>query len=180
MAIRRHARRALRARALSILSIALLLAVLGTPAAAAPPPYPAVLSAATPPVLAATTSSAGVKRRAVWKRRRAVVRFARAQLGKPYRWGGAGPNGYDCSGLTSAAWARAGRSLPHSSRMQFRSTRRVARREMKIGDLLFYGRPIHHVAIYVGNGKMIEAPRRGLNVRRVSANRSGRVGIGRP
>lgn len=179
MDIRRHARRALRARTISILSAALLLAALGAPATAAPPPNPAVLSS-TPPVLAATTSSAGAKRRAVWRRRRAAVRFARAQVGKPYRWGGSGPNGYDCSGLTSAAWSAAGKALPHNSRMQHRAAKRVPRHKMRMGDLLFYGRPIHHVAVYIGNGKMIEAPRAGKTVRVVSANRPGRVGIGRP
>lgn len=179
MHIQRHASRALRARAIPILSAALLLAVLATPAMAAPPPSPAAVTSATPPVLAATANANAAGQRAVSRRRRAVA-FARRQVGTPYRWGGTGPNGYDCSGLTRAAWAKAGKSLPHSSRMQAKVTRRVSRGKMRIGDLLFYGKPVHHVAIYVGDGKMIEAPRRGLNVRKVSAKRPGRVKIGRP
>lgn len=187
MAIYRHARRALRARSVTVVTTALLVAMLAAPATAASavtPPSPASVSApaalTSTPVLAAVSSKAA-KRKAVWRRRRAAVRFARSQLGKPYRWGGSGPNGYDCSGLTLSAWKRGGKALPHSSRMQFNQTRRVqSRRKMRVGDLLFYGNPVHHVAIYVGNGKTIEAPRRGLNVRKASAKRAGLRKIGRP
>lgn len=180
MTLRRHGRRTLRGHAISILTAALLLAVLATPAVAAPLPRPAALTSMTSPVLAATANATDTGKRTVWRRRRRAVRFARRQVGKPYRWGGSGPNAYDCSGLTRAAWSRAGRSLPHSSRMQSRATRRVRHRKMRKGDLLFYGKPVHHVAIYVGNRKMIEAPRPGLKVRKVSAKRPGRVKIGRP
>lgn len=151
-----------------------------TPAMAAPPPSPAALTSLTSPVLAATAKADGVRKRGAWRRRRRAVRFARRQVGKPYRWGGSGPKAYDCSGLTRAAWSKGGKSLPHSSRMQSRATRRIRHRNMQRGDLLFYGRPVHHVAIYVGNGKIIEAPRPGLRVRKVSAKRPGRVKIGRP
>jgi cell wall-associated NlpC family hydrolase len=180
MNLQRRARWAPRARAISILTAALLLVVPATPAIAAPLPTPASLTSVTSPVLAATANADGAGRRAGWRRRRRAVRFARRQVGKLYRWGGSGPNAYDCSGLTRAAWARGGKSLPHSSRMQSRATRRVRHRKRRKGDLLFYGRPVHHVAIYIGNGKMIEAPRPGLRVRKVSAKRPGRVKIGRP
>jgi cell wall-associated NlpC family hydrolase len=109
-----------------------------------------------------------------------AVQFALAQVGKPYGWGGSGPGSYDCSGLTSAAWAAAGRSLPHNSGMQYSATSRVSRSAVQPGDLMFFGSPIHHVAMYIGNGQMVESPRSGLTVRVVSANRSDFVGAGRP
>lgn len=113
---------------------------------------------------------------------RTAVDAALSQVGKPYRWGAEGPDAYDCSGLTKWAWAKAGVSLPHSSRMQYAATERVSRADMQPGDLLFFGTPIHHVAMYIGDGKVVEAPYSGENVR-VNAravNRSDLVGIGRP
>lgn len=110
----------------------------------------------------------------------AAVQFALAQVGKPYGWGGSGPNSYDCSGLTSSAWASAGVSLPHNSGMQYAATSRVSRAALRPGDLMFFGSPIHHVSMYIGNGQMVEAPRTGLTVRVVSIDRSGYVGAGRP
>lgn len=179
MTIRSHTRRGLRARTVAILAVTLLFAVLATPAMAAPASTPATLTSAQPPVLAAAAKSTTAKKRALKRRRRAAA-FARRQVGKPYRWGGSGPRGYDCSGLTQAAWAKAGKSLPHSSRLQAKKTRRIKRKNLRVGDLLFYGKPVHHVAIYVGKGKMIEAPRRGLNVRKVSIKHRKPVKIGRP
>lgn len=180
MLTQRRARRALRIRVIPVLAAVLLLAVLASPAMAAPPPSPAAITSATSTVLAATSTSTKAAKRPAWKRRRAAVRFARRQVGKPYRWGGEGPKGYDCSGLTLASWKRGGKRLPHSSRLQAKKTKRIRHyRNIRKGDLLFYGKPVHHVAIYVGKGKMIEAPRRGLKVRKVSAKRRGRVKIGR-
>lgn len=109
-----------------------------------------------------------------------AVQFALAQVGKPYAWGGSGPNSYDCSGLMMASWGAAGVALPHNSRMQYNATQRVSRSQIQPGDILFFGSPIHHDAMYVGNGQMVEAPRTGLNVRVVSMNRSDYVGAGRP
>ncbi|CAN5796758.1 hypothetical protein BH23ACT10_BH23ACT10_33830 [soil metagenome] len=109
-----------------------------------------------------------------------AVQFALAQVGKPYAWGGSGPNSYDCSGLMMASWGAAGVSLPHNSRMQYNATQRVSRSQLQPGDILFFGSSIHHDAMYVGNGQMVEAPRTGLNVRVVSMNRSDYVGAGRP
>jgi cell wall-associated NlpC family hydrolase len=90
-----------------------------------------------------------------------AVMWARRQLGKPYVWAADGPNTFDCSGLTQYVWAKAGVSLPHSSRMQFHSGRRVSRSELRPGDLVFYGSPIHHVGIYIGGGMYINAPQTG-------------------
>ena len=110
----------------------------------------------------------------------AAVDAALSQVGKPYQWGAAGPDSYDCSGLTMWAWAHAGVSLPHNSQMQYDATPRVAQGDWQPGDLLFYGSPIHHVAMYIGGGRMVEAPYTGSQVRVVSAYRSDYVGAGRP
>jgi peptidoglycan DL-endopeptidase CwlO len=109
-----------------------------------------------------------------------AVTVALAQVGKPYRWGGSGPNSFDCSGLTSFAWRRAGEALPHSSRRQYGVTTRVSRSNLRPGDLVFFYSPISHVAMYVGDGKVVEAPGRGRHVRVASLKRSGYAGAGRP
>lgn len=109
----------------------------------------------------------------------AAVEEAKRQLGKPYEWGGSGPDTFDCSGLTSWAWRAGGKSLPHSSQSQYSATSRVALADIQPGDLLFYGNPIHHVAIYVGDGQMIEAPETGKNVRYASIYRRDYTGAGR-
>jgi len=100
----------------------------------------------------------------------AVIRFALSQLGKPYRWGGAGPATWDCSGLTMAAYATAGVRLTHDAAAQWTETSAhpVALGALHIGDLVFYGTSpptIHHVGIYVGGGQMIDAPFTGADVR---------------
>ncbi|HEV7886899.1 MAG TPA: NlpC/P60 family protein, partial [Acidimicrobiales bacterium] len=110
----------------------------------------------------------------------AAVAEARRQIGKPYRYGASGPEAFDCSGLTSWAWRAGGVSLPHSSSAQYSATHRVAMADIAPGDLLFYGSPIHHVGIYVGNGTMVEASHSGVPVRYSSIYRSDLVGIGRP
>lgn len=94
-----------------------------------------------------------------------AVRFAYAQLGKRYQYGAEGPDAYDCSGLTSAAWSRAGVALPHNARRQQRSVHRVSRSELRPGDLVFYYRSVRHVGMYVGGGKIIHAPQHGEPVR---------------
>ena len=86
-----------------------------------------------------------------------AVDTALAQVGDPYVWGAGGPNAFDCSGLTSYAYAAAGVTLPHSSRMQSQMGVPVSRGELQPGDLLFYYSPTSHVAMYVGNGKMVHA-----------------------
>jgi cell wall-associated NlpC family hydrolase len=101
-------------------------------------------------------------------------------VGKPHRWGASGPDAYDCSGLTMWAWAQAGVSIPRTSRTQYAGTPRVSRGDWQPGDLLFFGSPIHHVGMYIGNGQMVEAPYSGQNVRVNSAHRRDYVGAGRP
>jgi cell wall-associated NlpC family hydrolase len=81
------------------------------------------------------------------------------QLGDSYSWGAAGPSRFDCSGLTMYAWGKAGVSLSHSSAAQFGEGRRVSRANLMPGDLVFFGTSsIHHVGMYIGNGKMVHAP----------------------
>ncbi len=109
-----------------------------------------------------------------------AVSTAKAQLGKPYLWAGAGPDSFDCSGLTMFAWRAAGVSLPHSSAAQYSSLPHVSANALQPGDLLFFGSPIHHVGLYVGGGQMIEAAHTGTNVRYASISRSDFVGAARP
>jgi cell wall-associated NlpC family hydrolase len=86
-----------------------------------------------------------------------AVAFAKAQLGKPYVWGAAGPNAYDCSGLTMAAWGKAGVKMEHGSRAQYADFPKVSRSQLQPGDLVLYYGDMHHVGIYVGNGTIIHA-----------------------
>ncbi|UGQ10538.1 bifunctional lytic transglycosylase/C40 family peptidase [Yinghuangia sp. ASG 101] len=99
-----------------------------------------------------------------------AIAFARAQLGVPYVWGGDGPSegGYDCSGLTKAAYASAGITLPRVAQDQYYATTRLpSSADILPGDLVFFGTPtnVHHVGIAIGNGQMIEAPRPGVPIR---------------
>jgi cell wall-associated NlpC family hydrolase len=110
----------------------------------------------------------------------AAVNFARAQLGKPYRWGGAGPDSYDCSGLTMMAWRQGGVSLPHSSQAQYSGTTHVPLSAVQPGDLIFYYSDIHHVGIYVGGGQIIAATHTGSYVKTLSMYYAPPVGAGRP
>ncbi|HYN97205.1 MAG TPA: NlpC/P60 family protein [Pilimelia sp.] len=80
----------------------------------------------------------------------AAIKFACAQIGKPYRWGAEGPGAYDCSGLTSAAWAKGDVSLPHNAAAQRRAVPSVKRSQLRPGDLVFYYGDVHHVALYAG------------------------------
>jgi cell wall-associated NlpC family hydrolase len=92
-----------------------------------------------------------------------ALAYARAQLGKPYLWGGAGPNSFDCSGLTMMAWGAAGVALDHYAPDQYAVTRRIPIPDLQPGDLVFYGSPsnVYHVGLYVGGGVMIQAPSTG-------------------
>lgn len=93
-----------------------------------------------------------------------ALRYAMNQIGDNYVFGAAGPTRWDCSGLTMRAFQSAGVSLPHSSRAQFNRGKSVARSALKPGDLIFFGRPISHVGIYLGGNKMVHAPRPGARV----------------
>jgi cell wall-associated NlpC family hydrolase len=99
-----------------------------------------------------------------------AVRFAFAQIGDPYQFGAEGPNKYDCSGLTRAAWGAAGKSLPHNAAAQWGQVAHISRSDLEPGDLVFYNN-LAHVGIYVGNDKIIDAPREGEPVDERSINR---------
>jgi cell wall-associated NlpC family hydrolase len=110
--------------------------------------------------LKAAKGAAGVSGRAG-----TALKFALAQIGDRYVFGAAGMTLWDCSGLTMRAFQRAGVSLPHSSRAQSRMGKGISYSQRKPGDLLFYGRPVSHVGIYLGGGKMVHAPRSGSRVK---------------
>ena len=95
----------------------------------------------------------------------AAVRFAMAQVGKAYVYGAAGPNAYDCSGLTMRAWGAAGVGLPHSSSAQQGSGTRVSESQLRPGDLVFYYSPVSHVGMYIGHGLIVNALNPGAGVR---------------
>ncbi len=103
----------------------------------------------------------------------AAIAFARAQIGEPYVYGAAGPGSWDCSGLTMGAWRAGGRSLPHYSVAQYEQSTPISPSQLQPGDLVFWGdssapSSIYHVALYVGGGMIIHAPRPGRGVELVS------------
>jgi cell wall-associated NlpC family hydrolase len=103
----------------------------------------------------------------------AAISFARQQIGDPYVWGATGPNAWDCSGLTMGAWRAGGISLPHYSVAQYQASTPISSGALRPGDLVFWGSSgspssIYHVALYVGNGMIIQAPRTGRDVEEVS------------
>lgn len=110
----------------------------------------------------------------------AAVRFAQAQIGKPYRYGAEGPDTFDCSGLTMKAWHSAGVGLPHSAAQQKRAMRAVTRDQLRPGDLVFYFGDVHHVALYAGGGRVIDAPRTGRRIAMRGMEFAPIVGYGRP
>ncbi|MFI9625484.1 C40 family peptidase [Streptomyces sp. NPDC052042] len=100
-------------------------------------------------------SSAGVE----------AVRYAIEQIGKPYVWGAEGPDSFDCSGLTSRAWTKAGRIIPRTSQEQWRQLRKVPLSALRPGDLVIYFPKATHVALYIGDGLVVQAPRPGARVK---------------
>ena len=119
--------------------------------------------------LAAAKSASGVSGRAG-----KALQFALKQIGDKYVFGADGMTYWDCSGLTMRAYQTAGVSLPHSSRAQYNYGKSIKRANLAPGDLIFFGRPISHVGIYLGGGKMVHAPRSGSRVKVASASNLGR------
>ncbi|MDQ6697474.1 MAG: C40 family peptidase [Actinomycetota bacterium] len=116
-----------------------------------PPPPPAPAATPAPPAAAPVGQGAAV-----------AIAAARSVLGVPYQWSGATPaTGFDCSGLVMWAWGHGGKSLPHSSGAQYGMARKIPLSELQPGDLVFYGSPVHHVALYIGGGQIIHAPHTG-------------------
>ncbi|GGS99236.1 C40 family peptidase [Streptomyces cinerochromogenes] len=93
-----------------------------------------------------------------------AVRYAMEQVGKPYAWGAAGPDAFDCSGLTSQAWAHAGTPIPRTSQEQWEQLERITLNQLRPGDLVVYFPEATHVALYAGDGRVVQAPRPGEKV----------------
>ncbi|WP_369248666.1 NlpC/P60 family protein [Streptomyces sp. R41] len=102
-----------------------------------------------------------------------ALAFAREQIGKPYVWGATGPDSYDCSGLTQAAWKAAGVTLPRTTWDQVNAGTTVSLADAQPGDLIFFYDDISHVGLYIGNGMMIHAPKPGAYVREESVYYAG-------
>ncbi|MGW7252924.1 NlpC/P60 family protein [Streptomyces sp. NPDC054834] len=109
-----------------------------------------------------------------------AVEFATNQIGKPYVWGAEGPDSYDCSGLTSQAWADAGHPVPRTSQEQWKQLKHVDLKDMRPGDLIIYFDDASHVAMYVGDGAIIHAPRPGRTVTLAGAGTMPILGVVRP
>ena len=119
--------------------------------------------------LKAAKSASGVSGRAG-----IALKYALKQIGDRYVFGAAGMVTWDCSGLTMRAYQAAGVSLPHSSAAQSRMGKKVSLSQLKPGDLVFFGRPVSHVGIYLGGGKMVHAPRSGSRVKVAVSGSLGR------
>ncbi|MFE9255730.1 NlpC/P60 family protein [Streptomyces sp. NPDC006879] len=111
---------------------------------------------------------------------RQAVAYAIKQIGKRYVWGAAGPDTFDCSGLTSQAWLAAGTKIPRTSQEQLRLLPKVAVKDMRPGDLIIYFKDASHVALYVGDGKMVHAPRPGRNITMAGAGSMPILAVVRP
>ncbi|MGK5692496.1 NlpC/P60 family protein [Streptomyces sp. URMC 128] len=109
-----------------------------------------------------------------------AVAYATAQIGKPYQWGAEGPKTYDCSGLTSQAWISAGRGIPRTSQEQWKQLRHIDIQDMRPGDLIIYFDDASHVAMYVGDGAIVHAPRPGRTVTLAGAGSMPILGVVRP
>jgi cell wall-associated NlpC family hydrolase len=107
-----------------------------------------------------------------------AVTYAYKALGKMYAPGADGPNTYDCSGLTSAAWRAAGKTLPHNAAAQWGKVSHISRSQLKPGDLVFY-RSLGHVGLYVGGGQIIDASRPGQPVKKRTIDIMTPYGFGR-
>ncbi|MFD5518441.1 NlpC/P60 family protein [Streptomyces sp. NPDC127066] len=94
-----------------------------------------------------------------------ALRYAVEQIGKPYEWGAEGPKTFDCSGLTSRAWDRAGRPIPRTSQEQWAELPRVPLDKLRPGDLVIYFPEATHVALYLGEGMVVQAPRPGARIK---------------
>ncbi|MDX3455398.1 NlpC/P60 family protein [Streptomyces sp. ME02-8801-2C] len=109
-----------------------------------------------------------------------AVEFATAQMGKPYEWGAEGPDTFDCSGMTQAAWAAAGVRIPRTSQEQWAKLPHVDVKDMRPGDLIVYFDDASHIAMYVGDGTMVHAPRPGRTVTTAGAGSMPILGVVRP
>lgn len=106
----------------------------------------------------------------------AALKVAKAQLGKPYKWGATGPSSFDCSGLTYYAYKNGAKvSIPRTSREQSKYGKKVSKSELKPGDLVFFGKgsSVNHVGMYIGNDQYIHSPQTGdvVKISKLSARK---------
>ncbi|NJQ00088.1 C40 family peptidase [Streptomyces zingiberis] len=113
-------------------------------------------------------------------RGRKAIAYATRQLGKDYEWGAEGPRTFDCSGLTSQAWAAADRPIPRTSQEQWKRLTRVRIADMRPGDLIVYHSDASHVGMYVGRGEIVHAPRPGRQITLAGAGSMRILGVVRP
>ncbi len=111
---------------------------------------------------------------------RKAIAYATRQIGKPYVWGAEGPDSFDCSGLTLRAWEHAGVLIPRTSQEQWRRLKRVPVPDLRPGDLVIYFAEASHVALYIGGGEIIHAPRPGRDVTVAPAGSMEILGVVRP
>ncbi|MFF4354243.1 NlpC/P60 family protein [Streptomyces sp. NPDC001530] len=109
-----------------------------------------------------------------------AVKYATDQIGKPYEWGAEGPGSYDCSGLTSQAWASAGHGIPRTSQEQWKQLTRIDIKDMRPGDLIIYFDDASHVGMYIGDGAVVHAPRPGRTVTITGAGSMPILAVVRP
>jgi peptidoglycan endopeptidase LytE len=145
---------------------------------------PVVSAAAATVTIAAASSSPAPAYSAEAAPAQIALRTAMAQIGKPYQWGGAGPDAFDCSGLVMYAWAAAGVQLAHYTVSQYQETTRISESQLQPGDLVFYdtgdGAEPGHVTMYIGNGEVITADSPGTTIKVVGLTWDGTpMGFGR-
>jgi peptidoglycan DL-endopeptidase CwlO len=154
---------ALAARAAVVTTAAAAATVVGVlPATAVAAPAAPVAMAVTP-VVKSTPAPAALMapaEAAAASARAKALDLALSKVGSPYRYGASGPNAFDCSGLVTWAFKKAGVSLPRTSRAQSRVGTPVSRDELRPGDLVFFYKPVSHVGIYIGDGKIVHASSR--------------------
>ena len=136
-----------------------------TTSAPAPAAAPATTSTAKASAAKASTAKkAPAKKKAKKTRGDKALAYAKKQLGDKYKYGAAGPNRWDCSGLTMKAWGSAGKKLPHSAKGQSKKGKKIKKSQLRKGDLVFFYSGTSHVGIYAGGGKVVHAPRPGSKV----------------
>ncbi|MEY9962803.1 cell wall-associated NlpC family hydrolase [Streptacidiphilus sp. MAP12-16] len=109
-----------------------------------------------------------------------AIAYATAQIGRPYTWGGTGPDSFDCSGLTMRSWQAAGIAIPRTSEEQWAQLPHVPVSQLRPGDLIIYFHDASHVALYVGDGAIIQAPHPGARVELSAAGSMPILGVVRP
>ncbi|BFU43703.1 C40 family peptidase [Krasilnikovia sp. MM14-A1004] len=171
-------------RRLALFGMAAALVTTVSLATAAPSPAAAAGSGAHSTAAQRAAKARAVQARAVAAakaRGLRIVAFAKAQKGKPYRYGARGPKAFDCSGLAGYVYRQAKLKLGNTANAQFHQVRRLAKSQRRPGDLVFWVRGGHayHVAVYAGHGKVWHAPKPGSRVKLAAIFEPGRVRYGR-